>query len=70
MFNILAPAVVSTHLSFGASYALSENWSWTIAYTHAFENSLSGFAPAAFGGQPITLRMSQNEVATGFSYRF
>jgi hypothetical protein len=37
---------------------------------HAFENSLSGTAPAAFGGQPITLRMSQNEVAFGISYRF
>lgn len=70
MFNILAPAVVQTHLSCGASYAFSSHWSGTISYMHAFENSLSGTAPAAFGGQPITLRMSQNEVAFGISYRF
>lgn len=70
MFNILAPAVVSTHVAFGLSYKLSKHWGWTIAYMHAFENSLSGYAPTAFGGNPITLRMSQDEVATGFSYRF
>jgi long-chain fatty acid transport protein len=71
VINTLAPATPQWHLSTGASYAINDRWSLTFAYTHAFSNSFTGANPALTGvPQRVRIRMHQNEIATGLSYRW
>src|SRR5690606_39582768 len=41
-FNILAPGVIQKHASLGATYALNDNNDISVAYTHAFEETVRG----------------------------
>lgn len=68
LFNTLAPATTTTHITFGVGYRLNERWSVQASYTHAFSNELTGVS--AMTGQTETIRMDQDELAVGFSYRF
>ena len=71
VINTVAPATPQWHLSTGASYAINDRWSATFSYTHAFSNSFSGVNPALTGvPQRVRIRMHQNEIATGISYRW
>jgi long-chain fatty acid transport protein len=73
-FNIIAPGVVEHHLTFGATYDFGHH-EVSIAYVHAFENSVTGasqfvayhFAPP---GTLETISMSQNSVGVQYSYKF
>lgn len=69
LFNTLAPATPRVHLSVGFSYDIGEGWGITGSYTHALSETVTG-SNAAFGGQPIDLRMDQNEVSLGVTYRW
>lgn len=69
LFNILAPATVKDHLSFGAGYDITPSWTVGAAYVHAFSSALSGynqFDPS----QTIKLHMAQDEATVGVRYRF
>ncbi len=69
VINILAPATPKWHASLGATYKLSNGWSLSGAYTHAFDQSLTGANPALTGvAQPVRLRMKQDEVTLGMNY--
>lgn len=68
MFNVIAPAAVTQHASVGFSYALTESWGITGAYTRAFSDSKTGVLPAMAGGGTAKLRMDQHEFAFGVSY--
>jgi len=72
VINTLAPGTPQWHLSAGGSYAITDRWSFTFAYTHAFSNAFTGTNPALTGGAPqrVRIRMHQNEIATGLSYRW
>jgi long-chain fatty acid transport protein len=78
LFNILAPAVVDTHLSVGATYTVTPAMSWNFAFTHAFASDISGSSPnhsaTNLGGSatvhPIKLQMYQNDLEIGFTYKF
>jgi len=79
LFNILAPAVVDTHLSVGATYAMTPAMSLNFAFTHAFASNITGInvnhaTIAALGGSgtghPIKLEMYQNDLEIGFTYNF
>lgn len=79
LFNILAPAVVDTHLSVGATYTVTPAMSWNFAFTHAFANSITGAnvnhaTVTGLGSdgtsRPIKLDMYQNDLEIGFSYNF
>lgn len=79
LFNILAPAVVDTHLSVGATYEMTPAMSLNFAFTHAFANSITGrnINHATVTGlgsdgvsRPIKLEMYQNDLEVGFSYNF
>jgi len=73
LFNILAPAVVNTHLSFGGTYDIAPNMSLTMAYTHAFAADITGAnINHIFGGAgtPIGLKMKQHDLEVGMSYEF
>lgn len=74
LFNMLAPATVEWHLTFGASYRPSDNVEWSFNYMHAFENVIKG--PTAFGptGMPVvgenaSIGMKQNSLGVSFSYK-
>lgn len=69
LFNILAPAVIERHLTFGASYEW-EGDSVNVTFTHAFEEQIEGQNPAFTGSQTGFVEMEQNEVEISWSRRF
>jgi long-chain fatty acid transport protein len=64
--NIIAPAIVQTHLSFGASYDITPAVQLTGAYQHAFEHEQSG----TFSGMPVSIKMHEDEYAVQLTYKF
>jgi long-chain fatty acid transport protein len=71
-FNILAPGVVTDHLTLGFTYTMSGGSELTMAYMHAFENSVSG--PASNPYFPVggteTIEMSQNSLGIAWGWKF
>ena len=47
-FNIIAPGVVKDHVTLGFTYNVSKDSELTMAYMHAFKNSVE--APSLFNG--------------------
>lgn len=70
LFNVLAPATPQWHASIGASYQVSERMELTGAYTHVFEETVSGNNLTPGFGQPVSLSMYQNELSVGLSYKW
>jgi long-chain fatty acid transport protein len=70
LFNLLAPAVVQEHISFGATWRLQSGKEINIAYQHAFGRTLngSGSIPESFGGGNANLNMHQDVVGVGFGW--
>lgn len=74
-FNILAPGVMTTHWTLGATYRLSASDELSFSYMRAPEQSVSGvslFDPM-YGGQGQvreTIRMKQQLIGVQFSRRF
>jgi long-chain fatty acid transport protein len=75
-FNILAPGVTTTHLTLGATYALSPNSELTVAYMRAPKKRVSGsslfnnlgFGPTVGGTESIS--MSQQSLGVQMGWRF
>jgi long-chain fatty acid transport protein len=73
-FNILAPGVVKDHLTLGFTYDLSKDSELTMAYMHAFENSVE--APSLFtnfigaAGGTDKIQMSENSLGIAYSMKF
>jgi long-chain fatty acid transport protein len=63
-FNILAPGVVADHATLGFTYMLGGGGELSMAYMHAFKNSVSGHDP--FFGGTDTISMYQDSI--GISY--
>jgi len=72
LFNIIAPATVEDHLTLGGTWTLSNGSELTVAYLHAFENSVSGSGsiPAAFGSGEASLSMEQNSLGIAYGWTF
>lgn len=71
--NIIAPGVVKDHLTLGFTYNLSKDSELTMAYMHAFRNSVTG--PSLFnswlgGNATETLRMYENSLGIAYSKKF
>jgi long-chain fatty acid transport protein len=67
-FNILAPGVIKDHLTMGTTYLTSTGGELTVAYTHGFENSVSGasmFNPATTD----TIRMHQDILGVAYGWK-
>jgi len=64
--SIIAPAIVQTHVSFGASYDITPAVQLTAAYQHAFEHKQSG----TYDGMPISIKMHEDEYAVQLTYKF
>ncbi len=69
LFNMLAPATVEDHITFGLSYRPSKSIEWSANAMHAFENTICG--PTAFGNLPgddACISMKINTVGVSFAY--
>ena len=69
-FNLLAPAVTQDHVHLGATFNLKKGKETSVAYVHAFDNTLHGvnsIAPS-FGGGNANLRMYQNSFQVSFGW--
>ncbi|MBB4199909.1 hypothetical protein CCR94_10655 [Rhodoblastus sphagnicola] len=77
MFNILAPAVITDHVSGGFSYRVTPASSVDFALVYAPHAGVSGqeYLPPPFGGvynpaSNVNISMSQLQVTLGYTYRF
>ncbi len=72
LFNMLAPGVVETHVTFGGTWMLNEQMELSFAYMHAFESTVEGedSIPMDFGGGEADLTMSQDSFGLGFGMLF
>ena len=71
MFNILAPATIEQHATFGLTYTFANQGELDFSLTYAFENDVTGVNPMAGPeSQLITLTMNQWEVGIGYSWVF
>jgi long-chain fatty acid transport protein len=74
-FNILAPAVMTKHYTFGGTYKLTKDAELTWAYMYAPRNSVSGDSLfATLSGTPgawqDTVRMSQQSLGVQYGWKF
>ncbi|HEX5961598.1 MAG TPA: outer membrane protein transport protein [Rhodanobacteraceae bacterium] len=70
-FNILAPGVVTDHLTLGFTRKLASGGELSMAYMHAFKHSVSGASilPVFMGGMPAgTETISMHEDSLGIQY--
>jgi len=69
-FNLLAPGIVQHHASVGATWKLSGGKELSLAYYHAFGNTLDGQSsiPPYAGGGNANLRMREDLVGIGFGW--
>jgi long-chain fatty acid transport protein len=71
-FRIIGfPAIVENHITFGASYTVTDKIILSLGYVHAFEKTMTEEGTNLFG-QPVTLEstLSENSLEFGFTYRF
>jgi long-chain fatty acid transport protein len=73
-FNVASPLITQHSLHLGGSYVFSDNWLLSVAYVHAFENTVSG--PIESAGVPplantsVASNVSADELLLGFTKRF
>lgn len=72
LFNVLAPAVVKDHLTFGGTYNIDEKSEVSFNYVHAFSNTVTGVGaiPLSFGGGDVSLKMYQDSLGVAYAYKF
>jgi long-chain fatty acid transport protein len=70
LLNMLAPGVVQNHLSLGATWKLADKSEVTVAYVHAFEQTVSGSnsIPPAFGGGNANLTMHEDSIGVSYGW--
>ncbi len=71
-FNILAPGLVETHWTLGATWtpASMKHLEITIGAMYAPEKTLSGPVPAALGGGTTQIRLSETSIGLAAGWRF
>jgi long-chain fatty acid transport protein len=70
LFNILAPAVIEHHVTFGFTRHLGANNELNFAAMYAPESKVSGTNPLDMGGQKIELKMHQFEIEASYAWKF
>ncbi len=71
--NIVAPAIVETHATFGFTYNITKSFDVSFAYVHAFEHDQTGKVPQQYQpmyGKEVEIKMHQDTVAAQVSYVF
>jgi long-chain fatty acid transport protein len=71
--NVASPTIIQHSLSVGATYSLTDCFSLSMAYAHAFQNSVSGPLLTPFGeipGTSITSVVSADTFVIGATLKF
>ncbi len=70
--NMLAPGVVQNHLTLGSTWKLANKSELSVAYVHAFAQSVTGpisTTPAGgFGGGTATIRMHEDSIGVMYGW--
>jgi len=66
--NLLAPGVVQNHLSLGGTWKLADKSEVTVAYIHAFSQTVTGAIPTAFGGGTASIKMSEDSLGVSYGW--
>ncbi len=68
LLNMVAPGVVQNHLTLGGTWTLADKSEITVAYIHAFQNTVNGAGsiPGTFGGGNANIGMHEDSI--GISY--
>jgi len=75
-FNILAPGVVQTHLTLGATWTTASGGEWTGYYARAFGQSVAGSNsippgnPPGYGGGNANLHLSEDLIGVSYGWKF
>jgi long-chain fatty acid transport protein len=70
MFNILAPGVVQDHLTFGTTWTLSNQAELSLAYMHAFKNSVKGSdSLVGYSTGEVNLNMHQDSLGIAYGWK-
>jgi long-chain fatty acid transport protein len=72
LFNVLAPAVIETHLTAGFSYRPSgkDDQEFTFTYMHGVHNKVKGDPLPSFGGIVPEIEMYQHAFEFEYSWKF
>lgn len=70
LFNVLAPATVTEHVSVGLSRRLGPQGTLSAAYTRALENTIPGSNPLLTGTQTGSVSMDQHDLEISYGHRF
>jgi long-chain fatty acid transport protein len=70
LFNILAPATIEQHITFGMTVPLGSNAEFSVAGMYALSNDISGANPFDGGATTIEIEMKQFEVQGTYSMMF
>jgi len=68
--NILAPGVVQNHLTLGGTWKLADKSEVTVAYVHAFEQTVNGPNSVSpnLGGGDANLKMHQDSISVAYGW--
>ena len=69
-FNLLAPGIVQSHGTVGATWGLGGGKEISLAYFHAFGSTVHGVSsiPPSAGGGNVNLRMHEDSIGIGFGW--
>lgn len=69
LFNIQAPGITEQTLSMGASYAMTENVTLSMAWMHGFDNSIQG-SILQIPGSTVKLTTQSDSIIAGLNVTF
>jgi long-chain fatty acid transport protein len=70
LFNILAPAVMEQHVTFGMTMPVGKDQEFNLAVMVAPNTSVKGANPFDGGSTNIELEMEQKEVQVGWAWKY
>jgi long-chain fatty acid transport protein len=70
-FNILAPAVIQSHVAIGATWKVSAAGELSVAYTDAIKGSVNGnqSIPGPFGGGNANISLGENIFSVAYGWK-
>lgn len=68
LFNFIAPGVINHHATAGFTYHPNPNFEFNLAYIHAFSETTA--TPTTAFGVPGSIKMHQNSLELGLSWKF
>ena len=70
VLNIIAPAVITDHATLGATYKMDKANEFHFSFMHAFSNSVTGPGMGGDTSRTVVLKMKEDQLGFGYSYKF